>query len=553
MMRNLVFLGANTSYSHSMLSYAMIRSFNAEKVPDWQWREYETVTVADPMKTAIELSDMNPDILVATAYLFNIDFLLRVIARFKQLQPEVPVFLGGPEFLGDNRLFLQAHSCISGVIRGDESSVWQVLENLDTPEQQRKIPGMCLIDADCHYHDNGAAWFDGELDEMPTPYQRDLLPPGKSFVQLETSRGCTGGCTFCAGPTGHLVKHHSLERVKSDLRNIRDAGFKEVRILDRTFNGNTTRFEQLINLFKDEFPDMNFHLEINPARLDGDQIALLMKLPDNLLHVEAGVQSLDDKVLHAVKRPATVTRTMGGLNALCQLDNFEVHADLIAGLPQQDLAGVIRDVIELVVLGPEEIQLETLKVLPGTPLREHLPDQMVYSPDPPYEVLRTGHLSSEDLMTARQISNLLESYYNTPVLRPVFRFAVLQRENFLLRFLETASKRFSDFAARPAMTARFNTLEEYAADDSCLLELIKFAHLATAGSPAKYDLKLHKSQPEMFDKTIDASFPKRYCEADFAWNVDEIYRDQICRPEMKICRFRFFRYQSGHPGEYRKV
>jgi hypothetical protein len=103
------------------------------------------------------------------------------------------------------------------------------------------------------------------------------------------------------------------------------------------------------------------------------------------------------------------------------------------------------------------------------------------------------------------------------------------------------------------MTARFITLEEYASDDPCLLELIKFAHLATAGSPAKYDLKLHKSQPEMFDKTIDASFPKRYCEADFAWNVDEIYRDQTCSPEMKACRFRFFRYQSGHPGKYWKV
>jgi radical SAM superfamily enzyme YgiQ (UPF0313 family) len=553
MMQNLVFFGANSSYSHSMLSYAMLQSFNAEKSPEWQWRQFETVTSADPMDIAIELADIEMDAVIATAYLFNITFLLRVLSRFKRLKPDIPIFLGGPEFLGDNQKFLRRNPEIAAVIRGDESSVWLLLQNLENRNLWRRVPGLCMLEDD-KYYDNNVARFEGELDAMPTPYRHDLLPHGKSFVQLETSRGCTGGCTFCAGPVGHIVKQHSLTRVKSDLNNIKDAGFKEIRILDRTFNSNTGRLEQMFRLFREEFTEMNFHLEINPARLDEKQLLLIRDMPPGLLHIEAGVQSLDDKVLHTAKRPATAENTIKGLTALCQMQNFEVHADLIAGLPQQELDSILRDVVTLVRLGPDEIQLETLKILPGTPLRKHPPAKMCYSPDPPYEILRTTQMSSQDLIKARHISILLESYYNTAVLQPVFRFATLQNPAFPMQFLETASKLFSNFAARPALTARFDTLENYAQNDPVLLELIKFAHLAAAGSPAKYELKLHKTQPEMIDSSMtDAPFPKRYCEADFAWNVDELYLDPTAHPVQQAERCRFFRYQSGHPAGFIKV
>ena len=546
--KKVLFFGANSSYSHSMLSYAYIRSFSEQFLSNWDWQYLETVTVADPAETAVEINAARPDAIIATAYLFNIEFLFKTLCRVKALSPCTPVILGGPEFLGDNAAFLQKHPEIDVVVRGDESSVYLVLENISDRSAWGDIPGLCMHH-DGEYIDNAVACFSGEFDDMPSPYRDDLLPKGKSFVQLETSRGCSGGCTFCAGPMAFKTTHHSVERVREDLANIENAGIKEVRVLDRTFNGNTTRFAQLLELFKKEFAGINFHLEINPARLDVKQIEILKSMPTGLLHIEAGIQSLDDRVLHAVRRPATSSTTLKGLEALCGMDHFELHTDLIAGLPMQTLESVLQDVTKLVEIGPDEIQLEILKMLPGTPLRNDPPHGLLYSPDTPYEVLETGDMSAEEIIRARHISVILESYYNAPVLRPVFRFATLRDPEFPRKFLAVAEKLFSNSAARPSMGARFDLLEQYADGDPRLLDLIKFAHLAAADSPSKYNLKLHKSTPEMFNYTKSPSeMPKRYCETEFSWNVDEVYADPHCEVREGIRRIRFFRYQSGHPG-----
>jgi hypothetical protein len=75
---------------------------------------------------------------------------------------------------------------------------------------------------------------------------------------------------------------------------------------------------------------------------------------------------------------------------LKQETGVHVHAELIAGLPGEDLASFTAGFDRLVALGPQEIQLGILKRLRGTPIVRH--DQtwgMVYSPHPPYEILQT--------------------------------------------------------------------------------------------------------------------------------------------------------------------
>ena len=62
-----------------------------------------------------------------------------------------------------------------------------------------------------------------------------------------------------------------------------------------------------------------------------------------------------------------------------------------------------------------EIQLESLKLLPGTEMRRRAEELGIkYSPLPPYEVLQTHEISVSELQTARQLSRLLDGFYNTP-------------------------------------------------------------------------------------------------------------------------------------------
>jgi hypothetical protein len=75
-----------------------------------------------------------------------------------------------------------------------------------------------------------------------------------------------------------------------------------------------------------------------------------------------------------------------------------VHADLIAGLPGEDLASFGRGFDQLLQLGPQEIQVGILKRLRGTPIVRHDEEwQVVWSETPPYEVLQSKALSFAEL------------------------------------------------------------------------------------------------------------------------------------------------------------
>ncbi|MFA7230952.1 MAG: hypothetical protein WC071_06750, partial [Victivallaceae bacterium] len=288
--RKVVFLEVNSSYSHSMLSYCLIRAYTEQEVPEWSWGHVETTLKGSVPDTLDELLKQAPDVLLATAYVFNLDFLREVFSRYKRLCPAVKIILGGPSFLGDNRSFLLANQFVSAVVRGDESSVPALLrqQGNSLPET---IPGLCWIAADDKYFDNGIAAFAEDFDALPSPCDKPYIHQDKPFYQLETSRGCGAQCVFCTSSCSPGVKYFSLERVRNDLTALKTKGFREIRLIDRTFNEDTERAVNMLRMFYDEFPEMKFHLEIHPARLKPELVDCLKQAPHGQLHVEAGVQS----------------------------------------------------------------------------------------------------------------------------------------------------------------------------------------------------------------------------------------------------------------------
>ena len=132
---------------------------------------------------------------------------------------------------------------------------------------------------------------------------------------------------------------------------------------------------------------------------------------------------------------------LDGLRFLCALPNMETHADLIAGLPLYHLHEIFEDVRTLAEYAAGEIQLESLKLLPGTEMRRRAEESGIkYSPLPPYEVLQTHEINVSELQTARQLSRLLDGFYNTPAWQALTRELILNDEQFLHRFLTYLTK-----------------------------------------------------------------------------------------------------------------
>ncbi len=425
----LVWLDISASYSHSSLALPAIEA--CRRGDKYQWSTIQGTINSDLYLLTKELYQARPTIIAATLWLFNHEVTLKICERIKALLPQVTIILGGPEFNGDNREFLLRNRSIDFVFRGEgevEFHRFLLREPLES------IVGLCYIDQNGKYNDNGHAKV-ANFAELPPPEGSQFFNFSSPFVQLESSRGCFNTCAFCVSGGDKPIRNRVISEVEQRIRRVKSEGVKDIRILDRTFNYSPRRAKEMLALFT-RYPAMNFHLEIHPALLTDQLCEILESMPKGLLHLEAGIQSLDDKVIEACGRIGGNQAAIEGLGRLCKMSNFETHADLIAGLPHYSLDQIFSDVRRLSQIGAGEIQLELLKLLPGTKMRlEAAQNGIKFSPTPPYEVLQTPAISIVELDRARLLSKLIDKFYNAKGWQGVTQQIINENEDFLNNFL----------------------------------------------------------------------------------------------------------------------
>ncbi len=429
----LLWFDLNASYSHASFALPAIHAQGGDPAVEWG---VVSDSLNAPVGALVErIVAARPDALAATAWLFTHPMLLQVIGRVKALLPACTVILGGPEFLGDNEIYLRRQPAVDCVFRGEgelEFHKWLAVWNRQ--EEWESVTGLCWLDDEGAYRDNGLCRVP-DFAALAPPEASRFFPAEKPFVQVETSRGCFNDCAFCVSGNDKPVRRIPAEALRPRLQRLADSGVREIRVLDRTFNASPRHALELLDLFS-EFSALKFHIEVHPAFLTDEVKVKLAGFPAEKLHVEAGVQSLDDRVLAACGRAGDAAAAVEGLHFLCAQPGFDTHADLIAGLPHYTLGQIFEDIRTLSRLGAAEIQLESLKVLPGTRMRaEAAVHGIVYAPDPPYEVLRSDAMSAADLETARLLSRLLDRWYNAPAWQSVVREIIVEDSGFFEKFL----------------------------------------------------------------------------------------------------------------------
>ena len=432
----LLWLDLNSSYAHSSLALPALHAQIADDTII-EWCVVSATINENTGSVVNQIYRHRPDIIAATNWLFNHEQLLHIVSRAKALLPHCCIILGGPEFLGDNEAFLYKNKFVSGVFRGEGEEVFPLwLKVWNHPKEEWKsITGLCYLDENNQYQDNGIARV-MNFSQLISPEKSCFFNWSKPFVQLETTRGCFNTCAFCVSGGEKPVRTIPLEAIRERLNGIHQHGIKNVRVLDRTFNYNNKRAKELLDLFRN-YPDICFHLEIHPALLSEELKKELSVLPKGLLHLEAGIQSLKEPVLQQSRRIGKLSDALEGLKYLCSLKNMETHADLIAGLPLYHLSEIFEDVRTLAEYGAGEIQLESLKLLPGTEMRRRAEELGIqYSPLPPYEVLQTREISVDELQTAHYLSRMLDGFYNTSTWQKITRTLILENPSFLHEFLD---------------------------------------------------------------------------------------------------------------------
>ena len=185
----ILWLDLNSSYAHSSLALPALHAQVKEDI-DMEW-EIVSATINENIGMIVdEIYRHQPDIIAATCWLFNHEALMHITSRVKALLPHACLILGGPEFLGENESFLRRNPFVDCVFRGEgEEAFPRWLKVWNQPKEWSTITGLCYLDVNQQYQDNGLARV-LPFDQLAFPEESEFFNWSKPFVQLETTRGC---------------------------------------------------------------------------------------------------------------------------------------------------------------------------------------------------------------------------------------------------------------------------------------------------------------------------------------------------------------------------
>ena len=207
---------------------------------------------------------------------------------------------------------------------------------------------------------------------------------------------CRSRCSYCDFATGMYATDAAARYVHALIQEI--SVWKEVNSPETGdtiyFGGGTPsllrviQLESILNAVRNRFSvgtDTEVTLEINPGDGGVDRESRLATMREwrriGINRASFGAQTFDDRELKMLGRTHDSVAIGQTFTLLREAGFTNINFDLIAGLPNQTLAGWKRNLQRALTLKPEHLSLYLLDVHEGTPLHEQITRGMRPHPD----------------------------------------------------------------------------------------------------------------------------------------------------------------------------
>ncbi|MSR65223.1 MAG: DUF4080 domain-containing protein [Verrucomicrobiae bacterium] len=354
-----------------------------------------------PVEIAEVILEQEPRIVGIGVYIWNVTQTTQLVADLKRLRPDLIIVLGGPEVSFETE---QQEICrlADHVITGEgDLAFGELCRRLLAGER----PGTKVIPAPLP-----------TFDQLALPYslydERDIA---NRIIYVEASRGCPFTCEFCLSSLDIPVRNAPLDAFLAAMQSLLDRGVTQFKFVDRTFNLNLHIGQSILNFFLERHrPGVFLHFEMIPDRFPEALRETVTRFPAGSLQFEVGIQTFNEEVCKLISRRQDHAKVGDNLRFLREHTGVHVHADLIAGLPGENIESIAAGFDRLVAASPQEIQFGILKRLRGTPIVRHdMEWGMIYSGNPPYEVLQTKLIDFPTMQRLRRFARFWDLVANS--------------------------------------------------------------------------------------------------------------------------------------------
>lgn len=351
-----------------------------------------------------EIYRQHPDVIAFSCYIWNRSIIDQLIPDLHKILPDTDIWAGGPEVSYENMQKLSARWQLRGIMSGPGEAAFSRLVTAYCTHTPESLPAVL---------DQTAAPI-LPLDDIPFWY--DTLTDFKHrIIYYESSRGCPFSCSYCLSSIDKSMDFRSVSRVLKELDFFLDHKVPQVKFTDRTFNCKKSHALPILqHILTHDNGITNFHFEIAADLLDEDYYEVLRQMRPGAVQLEIGIQSTCARTIAEIGRQTDFQKITEAVRRISSWDNIHIHLDLIAGLPFEDLKTFQNSFNDVYALHPKQLQSGFLKVLKGTRIEQNASAYgLLYTSQPPYEVLSTKWLSYEDVCLLKQIEEMLEMYYNS--------------------------------------------------------------------------------------------------------------------------------------------
>lgn len=267
----------------------------------------------------------------------NFEFVADYSKTIKEINPSIPLIVGGPycTFFGKRTLSDISNADI--VVIGDgEKTIIDIADYLKGRKKLSEIHGI-------YFRDNNKI-LSGKpfqvvenLDDFPIPARHLVdkydygkvprgLPSKEKFTLMITSRGCPFHCRFC-GRYGNSIKNYgyrqrSAENVVKEFQEI-DRNYNSVLIVDDHFLSDNDRAHKIFDMLIEIGTEIE--LLIMGARVDSADRELFIKMKKaNVTFIGFGIESGNQDILdfynkqitlEEIRNAVKLSREMGFLTA----------------------------------------------------------------------------------------------------------------------------------------------------------------------------------------------------------------------------------------------
>ena len=398
-MADIVLTTFNAKYAHASLGLRCLRASLGELRDRSVIRE--AICGDKPVDVVERVLAESPRIVGIGVYVWNAVASRELVRLLKQVAPDVVVVVGGPEVSHETEL--QAITADADyVVTGEGEQAFAALcaQVLAGERPSAKV------------HNGGLP----DLASLPLPYDEytdeDLA---HRVIYVEASRGCPFTCEFCLSSLDEKVRNVPLERFLPAMQRLFERGVRQFKFIDRTFNLKVPTSTAILEFFLERYtPELFVHFEMVPDRLPDALRSAIAKFPAGALQFEVGIQTFDPTTSGLISRRQDLAKLADNFAYLRAHTGVHIHADLIVGLPGETVESFARGFDRLVALDPHEIQVGILKRLRGTPIVRHTgPYAMLYSGEPPYEVLSTSAIDFATMQRMKRFAKVWEVVGNS--------------------------------------------------------------------------------------------------------------------------------------------